>query len=72
VDYLLLAGLVREKHCSRLEIYDRLRASEQASMVRLEVLFEVKCLELGEGLGGVWFLLLNFSRCPIRCLDVCM
>ena len=26
---------VREKHCSRLEIYDRLRASEQADVLRL-------------------------------------
>ena len=25
---------VREKHCSRLKIYDRLRASEQAGVVR--------------------------------------
>ena len=26
---------VREKHCSRLEIYDRLRASEQARKAEL-------------------------------------
>ena len=24
------------------------------------------------GLGGVWMGLLNFSRCPIECLDICM
>ena len=26
---------VREKHCSRLEIYDRLRASEQAELAAI-------------------------------------
>ena len=29
---------VREKHCSRLEIYDRLRASEQAVSRTIETL----------------------------------
>jgi len=33
VDYLLLAGFgMREKHCFRLEIYDRLRVNEEAFM----------------------------------------
>ena len=30
---------MREKHCFRLEIYDRLRASEQAADVLLDLLF---------------------------------
>ena len=32
---------VREKHCSRLEIYDRLRASEQAQFLRAVSLLKI-------------------------------
>ena len=40
---------VREKYCSRLEIYDRLRPSEQAEWLHAEL----SCARGGSGLGVV-------------------